>query len=478
MADSPAETLYDEVAYPSAIFLQTHPNRLAVLARIHGLAAPDVETARVLEIGGGDGLNMIAMATAWPNAHFVNVDLAAVAVARGNALIERAGLTNVINETGDILDLCDRFDAGSFDYVIAHGVYAWVPDAVRAAIPKLIAHVLSPTGVAFVSYNTLPGGHIRQVMRNMLLHALDGVEGHEVRLAAAEAFLTAHEKAKPDDDDVVRALRRQSAAMLSRPRAGLFHDELGPWFAPQSLTQVVAAAADHGLEFLTDSGTNRTRDGLLSDDQTPGSDPTAQVVRRAQSEDYEEVRFFRQTVLVRSGRSPQRQPDLAALRDLYVAGVFEQTSDGELRKRDTTFVLRDASLTAKIVDLSEQWPHYRRIGDLVESDAHVAGLLELWHTNLVYFSMTPERFVTEPGSHPTASPLVRAHLAMDMPNVCSLHHEPIGVEDPAARTLLAACDGTRDRAALTALWAAIPHNSELSLDMAIGALARQRLMIA
>jgi trans-aconitate methyltransferase len=461
---------YDEVAYPSATFLQTHPNRLAVLAALHGLAAPDPETACVLEIGGGDGLNLIAMAVAWPRATFLNIDLAAAPVARGAALIAASGLTNARCEVADIRDLITDHPAGSFDYIIAHGVYAWVPDAVREAILAAFAQLLSPEGMAFVSFNAMPGGQVRQIMRDMTLHAIEGVVGNDARLAAAVTFLESYQAARPDDGDLVQALRRQAAAMLSRPRAGLYHDELGPFFAPQSLTQVATDAAAHGLEFLNDSGSNRTRDGL-----NPGT--TAQVVRHLQAEDYEELRFFRQIVLVRAGRSPARAPDTGAVRRLFIGGVFEPLGDSEWRTASGEFTLHDAALAAQLEALNNHWPRYRRIADLGVSDSQLAALIDLWHENLVFLSATAERFALDPGTHPCASPLVQVQLELGTPNVCSLHHAPVGVEDPAARALLAACDGTRDRAALATIWADVPHNPAVTLDIALDVLARQRLMM-
>jgi predicted O-methyltransferase YrrM len=476
VTDDPIAAQYDAVTYPSGTFLQTHPNRLAVLARMHGLSAPEVETARVLEIGGGDGLNVIAMAAAWPRATFVNIDLAENTIARGTAMIERAGLTNVHCIVGDILDLPTRYPPGSFDYVIAHGVYAWVPQEVRDAIMALCAHVLSSEGMAFISFNAMPGGHIRRILRDMTLHAIEGVQGNEARLAAAEAFLADYRTAKPDDDDIVRGLRKQAEAMLSRPRAGLFHDELGPVFAPHSLTEVAHHAAMHGLEFLTDAGSGRTQDGLLGDDEQAGPDPTAQVLRHAQREDYEELRYFRQIVLVRRGRAAVRHVDAARLEDLFVGGTFERTDDGQIRTPTGSFGLEDDALVRKLLALSQHWPRYRPIADVADNDEQRTALLDLWHLNFIFLSTTPERFAVDPGIRPTASPLVRAQIAMDMPNVCSLHHEAVGVEDPAARALLAACDGTRDREALEAVWGSVPHNPAVTIDIALGVLARERLM--
>lgn len=461
---------YDEVAYPSATFLQTHPNRLAVLAALHGLSAPPPETARVLEIGGGDGLNLIAMAVAWPQATFLNIDLAAAPIARGAAMIEATGLTNVRCEVADIRDLIADHPAGSFDYIIAHGVYAWVPDPVRDAILAAFAHLLSQGGMAFVSFNAMPGGQVRQIMRDMTLHAIEGVAGNDARLAAAVAFLEDYKAARADDGDLVAALRNQAAAMLSRPRAGLYHDELGPFFSPQSLTQVARDAAAHGLEFLTDSGSNRTRDGFAAE-------TTHDAVRFLQAEDYEDLRFFRQIVLVKEGRSPERALTVAKVEGLFIGGAFEQAGDGEWRTPSGEFTLHDDALAAIFKRLDDHWPRYMPLADLDARDEEIAALVDLWHENLIFLSTTAERFALDPGVHPCASPLARVQLQLGTPNVCTLHHTPVGIEDPAARALLAACDGKRDRAALATLWNEIPHNPAVTLDIALDVLARQRLMM-
>ena len=42
--------------------LQTHPDRLATIALLYGMAPRPVDRCRVLELGCGDGSNLIPMA--------------------------------------------------------------------------------------------------------------------------------------------------------------------------------------------------------------------------------------------------------------------------------------------------------------------------------------------------------------------------------------------------------------------------------
>src|SRR6202167_3563336 len=107
----------------------THPDRLAAMAILHGLSPVPVDHCRVLEIGCNEGANLIPMAYAIPSSEFVGIDLARLPVERGQRRIRELGLTNVRIFEGDLLEV--GAELGQFDYIIAHGVYAWVPDNVR-----------------------------------------------------------------------------------------------------------------------------------------------------------------------------------------------------------------------------------------------------------------------------------------------------------------------------------------------------------
>lgn len=472
-----AATSYDAVAYPAATFPQTHPDRLALIARLHGLDAPPVDRARVLEIGGGDGFNLIALAAAFPDADFVSFDLSAAAVARGAALVAASGMANIRVVQADILDFITAAQPGSFDYVIAHGVYAWVPEAVQRAVMALAGKVLSPGGVFFVSYNALPGGHIRQVMRDMLLHALADITEPADRIRAARAFLEAQAQPRESDDAVVTAIRAQATAMLTRPDAVLFHDELGDVFAPHSLTQTVAAAAANGLEFLTDSGKNRLVDGFLPDHAPTDADSsTAAIVRAAQTDDYAAMRFFRQSLFVRAGRSPARRPVLDALLDCQAAGQFQPGNDGAIQCGETTFALRDADLNAWLLGLGAAWPQHRPVREVATNPTRLEALFELFKLNLLHLTTAAVPFTLAVSAAPLASPLVRAQITLDHPAVTTLHFEQMQLADPAARGLLAQLDGTHDHAALRQVWAGLPHAPELGLTDALAMIAGQRLL--
>ncbi len=474
----PMSTPYDAVAYPSATFPQTYPDRLRLIAGLHGLDAPAIETARVLEIGGGDGFNLAVLAAAWPRSQFYNFDLSGEAVARGQALAQAAGLANLRIEQGDILEVAATIEPGSYDYVIAHGVYAWVPDVVREAVMALAGRALSPQGAFFVSYNAMPGGHIRRVMRDMLLFQIEGVTGSEARIAAARAFLEEHARPREGDDPVVLAMRAQSQSMLERNDAVLFHDELGDCFSPQYLRDVAACARDHGLEFLTDAGLNRLDDGFLPEtvEAEPGEE-SALVLRLAQADDFASMRFFRQCVFVKAGRNPARRPDLRAFSGCIAAAQFQPAEDGCIKVGEVEFKLRDDGLTARLLDLGDNWPVHRPVADLAQDEEQLEAIYRLFKMSLMKVSTAPTPAVLGVSDRPVASPLVRAQIAAGQPFVNTLQFESMRIEDPAARTLLVALDGSRSRAELETLWASTEHAEDVDLVRALASCAARSLLL-
>jgi cyclopropane fatty-acyl-phospholipid synthase-like methyltransferase len=154
---------HDQVPYINSPFAQTHPSRLFVMGRLAGLNPPAVETCRVLEIGANKGENLIGMAMVLPSAEFVGIDLAEVPVTRGQQTIADLGLDNVRLRQMNLLEIDEGF--GEFDYIIAHGVYSWTPAEVRDKLLAVVRAHLSAQGVAFVSYNTYPGAHLREMLR-------------------------------------------------------------------------------------------------------------------------------------------------------------------------------------------------------------------------------------------------------------------------------------------------------------------------
>jgi methyltransferase-like protein/SAM-dependent methyltransferase len=254
MNDDKLEASYNEVLYPSSSFLITHPNRLAAIATLLGLSPTPVEQCRVLELGCASGGNIIPMAYGLPGSEFVGVDFAIRQIEQAQAAVQTLGLTNLRLEHRNILDIGSDF--GRFDYIIAHGVYSWVPQPVRDRLLAVCKQNLNPNGVAYVSYNAYPGGALFQVMGEMMRYHTRDTSDPLERLAKARSFMELLAQAMPDDDYFGYFLRgyvenRLKPGSKRYPgEGGLLHDEFEIVNTPFYFYQFVEHAARHGLQYL------------------------------------------------------------------------------------------------------------------------------------------------------------------------------------------------------------------------------------
>lgn len=440
MTDAP--TIYDAVAYPTAVFAQTHPSHLAAMAHLHGLVPPAVATARVLEIGCGDAMNLLAMAAAYPQASFTGFDLAPTVIARGAARAAAAGLDNVHLQALDLLDAAEALP-GPFDYVIAHGVYAWVPGPVRAALMEYVGRVLAPDGVAFISYNALPGGHFRMAVRDLMLNYVTPEMDPATRIDTARRALEEFIALGGSDDPVPAAFRHQAKATLNQVDGLLFHDELSEVYAPQRLRDVAAAAEGAGLKWLTDAGRALLMDGFLSapDCLTPEQQERA-ALRQAQERDYVQVRFFRRSLFVRAEARPSRIFDPARVADLWAVALCDLI-EGDIYRGEggEEFQIKDPELDRGFRVLVERRPARIRVGELLPHNDRLTAFMQLFDRGSLALHYVRAPFAEVLSDQPQVSQLARAMLAEGLDTVCTFDHSTLKLDDEALRNFLAIVDG-------------------------------------
>ena len=177
---------YDELPFPSQPLPQSHPDRLAAIGRLFGMQPPPVERCRVLELGCATGGNLIPMAEALDDSRFVGIDYSQAQVLAAQHSAAALKLENLELRCADIGDLGDEL--GSFDYIICHGVFAWVPPALQDKILSICQRSLTPQGIAYISYNTYPGWHLRSVVREVLSEHALGASAKD-RLARGKGVL-------------------------------------------------------------------------------------------------------------------------------------------------------------------------------------------------------------------------------------------------------------------------------------------------
>ncbi len=477
---------YDQVPYLSHPFPLTQPARLAAIATLFGLQPPPVPTARILEIGCAAGGNIIPLAARFPDAKCLGIDLSGVQIAQAHRRLANLGLTNIELRRQSVTELGPG--DGPFDYVICHGVYSWVPAEVRTAILRVCAERLTDNGVAIVSYNVMPGWHMKRVVRDSMIAHAAHIPDPTRKIAEARWFLEFLKDHAPKDTPYTTALRDEAAFLANQRDDYVLHEFLEEENSPCTVTEFVTDAEKLGLGYLADSELQT----MIAETYGHNIAVTLRWIsgnRLLPLEQYIDIltgRTFRQSVLVKAAAAARadRALEPARLRPLHVTARLTAESDvgedGTRTFRDNkgrTLGTRNAAVGTAIELLAARYPATATPDELVAAatrwtaapDAEAAlvmdALFRLMNAGMLDYYSEPVHVGDAVGGRPQAIAIARHDAASGSASTVNLRHEGIGI-DPVARILLPLLDGTRDYEALCeAVLAAIAESgAELKRD--------------
>ena len=239
---------------------QTAPGHLAAIAHLFGLDAPDVSTARVLEIGCSAGGNLIPFAAWHPGARAVGIDLSQVRIDEGRKRIAALGLRNVELYQADIAQI-DPATLGTFDFVVCHGVYSWVADNVQQAILSALRGALAPEGIGYISYNVYPGWKAKEIVRDAMLLRGGAMTTPQEKVSYARGMIDFLEEVAPDDSVLAKALSDYKAQGHTNDD-DLLHEELATFNSPCYLLEMESRSRANGLMYLAEATPHTVRDEL------------------------------------------------------------------------------------------------------------------------------------------------------------------------------------------------------------------------
>jgi SAM-dependent methyltransferase len=317
-----------DVPYIAGFTSELAPEWLDLVATLSGFAAPRRDPGfSWCELGCGPGMAPIIFAATHPEGVFHGVDVMPDHIARGSAVARQAGLNNLTFHALDFA-AATALDLPKFDYITAHGVYAWIDEAAAASMRGFIERHLKPGGLVYVSYNAMPGWASDGPFQHLLYALAEGGSGDSIaRLAGAAALAEGLRKAGAAALAASPTAVQFTEEREKRPEAYFAHEYLCPAWRPRYVDEVRREMAQVGLSpvgsaTLRDNFDNfvlraKARDALDTID-----DPDQRELAR----DYFMFQRFRRDVF---GRSPR------------------PIDDDERRERlfDTTFALmRPASL--------------------------------------------------------------------------------------------------------------------------------------
>lgn len=445
--------LYDEVPYLSEPFPLSRPNHLSVLGQLFGnFSLAPCNRASILELGCGSGNNLIPLAALSPESYYLGVDSSQSQIALGQSLISELGLTNIELQCSSV----EEFSSSKhFDYIICHGLFSWVEKPAQESILKICKNNLTKNGLAYISYNTLPGWHFKSIIREAMLFHTQHINDSKQKILEARAylnFLSFGTSQTPGPYHVI--LKSTAQAIEELPDWYIFHDFLEKTNLPIYFSDFMQRIEQHKLSYLCDADISLlVAQDFPSDIQLSLRKISSNQVHLEQTTDFLRNQLFRCSIVCHKELELLRDPITASIKNFYISsplrpisannglGIFEDPFTGnKLQTNDLIFA-------STLKYLSSIWPMSISFSELQkecaasDTDSLCILLLRAYLSGTVFFDSLAPRFTCVVDNKPRAFPIARA-LEKRGFDVINLKHESITL-DELSRKVVALADGSK-----------------------------------
>lgn len=287
---------YDETPYESYPFAITSLYHLMTLGVLFGMNPVVPDKARVLELGCASGSNIIPHALNYPKANFLGVDLSKVQIDEANKHKLGLNLKNIEFRCCSITDIDESF--GKFDYIICHGIISWVPDFVRDKIFEVCNKNLSADGIAYISYNTLPGWNTIKSIREMMLYHTNDLKEPKEKVTQARLLLDfVKDSLEKSTSAYSRVVNDEANLLAAQADNYLIHDHLEEENKQYYFCDFMTEAKKNNLQYLADSKISTMYLGNMPSKVSEKLKDVGDIVRTEQYMDFITNRRFRSTLL-------------------------------------------------------------------------------------------------------------------------------------------------------------------------------------
>ncbi len=473
---------YDETPYISLPFSYTSPGNLRAVAHLYQLPAPALEQARVLELGCAAGGNLLPFALAYPEARVVGIDLSPQQIDAGRLIAEAAGARNLDLRAMSLTDITADF--GTFDYIICHGVFSWVPPEVRDAILRICRENLAPQGIAYVSYNTYPGWKASDVIRDAMILNSFGAETPQDKLVRAKAMLELIEGGLWQSNPLRSALQEAARKLRGQTDHYLLHEYLEAINTPCYFLEFAAAAQQAGLAYVTDAEPQLTFPSTFGGTVALGLNGLSVNAGREMREQYLDFaigRSFRKNLLVHAERAGDilDQPEGGAFVAMHFAADLTPLPGaagvpaGQRQFRTaagTAITTQDPGMIALMETLAQAWPRSLPFAALLETqrghaadaaadtlaNAMIGHLVTLVQASALHYRLEPAAYQPAqakprliPGAPQLLQEVTKPNSQVGMHNLW--HHPVTAPTDALHQYLMRHIDGEHSAAELRTL---------------------------
>ncbi len=309
---------YDEMPYQGRSYPQSSPDHMRMVGKLFGMNPPATETSRILELGCAEGSNLLPHAVKYPKAELVGIDLSKVQIDAGKKHVQRLRLQNIELKHMSIVDIDQAF--GEFDYIICHGVFSWVPDFVRNKILEVCSKNLSPQGVAYISYNALPGWNMIRTIRDMMLYHSQKFKNLEDKIDQSRLLLSFVNEALQENNSPYALMLKQEADMLlGHDNRYLRHEYLEENNKPFYFSDFMVEASKHNLRYLSDTKVSTMFVGNFPQKAAQELTNIDDIITTEQYMDFITNRRFRNTLLCHGNVAVDRQLNDAMARNFTMS---------------------------------------------------------------------------------------------------------------------------------------------------------------
>ncbi|MBN2530751.1 MAG: class I SAM-dependent methyltransferase, partial [Deltaproteobacteria bacterium] len=358
---------YDTVRYYGKVHPLTAPLHLAFISLYFGGPKASLTQYRVMELGCGDGSNLIPLAFYSPECEFIGIDNSARQLNAAQEKVDSLQLTNIQFEQLDVENLSPQ-DCGEFDYIIAHGLFSWIKEEARRAVLSFCHGSLASSGLAYICYNAMPGWSIRGTLRDILRGSRKVCEASTSKKAeAAQSVIRELYEDLPSRDHAFGDLMaREFEYILSAEPFYVQHEYLAEENQPYWISEFVQMATEHGLEYVGDAQFGKPEGRLPQGISETLASRSLSVVEQEERADLLSQRTLRASVLCRKNAPRSSISRRQLLDEVFNASDLAPVSDpfnmqnGVVEKfygRSAVEITLDESVTkAAILQLSTCWP--------------------------------------------------------------------------------------------------------------------------
>jgi methyltransferase-like protein/cyclopropane fatty-acyl-phospholipid synthase-like methyltransferase len=459
---------YDITQYESHPYAQTHPELMYTMGKLFGLKPTNFKKCRVLELGCAAGGNIMPLAYNFKDSEYVGVDLSAKQIEQGLEQIRDLGLTNIRLLHKSIMDIDSSY--GKFDYIISHGVFSWVPKEVQDKMLEICRDNLTPNGIAYISYNTLPGWNMVKSIRELMLYHCQGFDTHQKKVEQARLILKFMvDSLEGQNNPYVNFLRSEVELLSKHNDYYLLHEHLEQENNPMYFHEFMGKAAQHDLCYLSDTQLSGMFVNNLPEKVSSQISKITDIVRLNQYMDFIRNQRFRCTLLCHKEVTINRALKPEDIENFYVSylgAIRNDITEADLEEGKTLqFVGGTITLTLKhrISKIAMKIIHDRcrkpisfeklvaqtkeqtgetdenKIKQMIHLDL---GLMRLTLAGLIQLHSTSGEYTHKHIQKPKATKLAQ-YQAKKKNLVTNQRHELVAL-NPVESKLIAYCDGTKD----------------------------------